>query len=200
MNDLIPGARVEGCVQLDGEDVYSDSTDVSYLRRRVGMIFQRSNLFPMSVFDNIAYGVRVNGITRNKLKLNEIVERALRSAALWDEIKDRLNKSAMSLCGGEKQRLCIARALAVEPEVLLMDEPASALDPMSAAKIEELICELRRSYTIAIVTHNIQQAARFSDETGFFLNGRLVEFSETKKLFNAPANRETEDYITGRFG
>ena len=199
MNDLIPGARVEGHIQLDGEDIYSDSTDVIHLRRRVGMIFQRSNPFPMSVFDNIAYGVRVNGITRNKFKLNEIVERTLRSAALWDEIKDRLNKSAMSLSGGQQQRLCIARALAVEPEVLLMDEPASALDPISTAKIEELIYELKREYTIVIVTHNMQQAARVSDETGFFLNGRLVEFSETKKLFTAPTNKETEDYITGRF-
>src|SRR5262249_34915080 len=156
------------------------------LRRRVGMIFQRSNPFPMSVFDNVAYGVRVNGLTRNRTKLNEIVERTLRSAALWDEIKDRLNKSAMSLSGGQQQRLCIARALAVEPEVLLMDEPASALDPISTAKIEELIYELKRNYTIAIVTHNMQQAARVSDETGFFLNGRLVEFSETKRLFTAP--------------
>jgi phosphate transport system ATP-binding protein len=200
MNDLIPGARLEGRVQLDGDDVYADSMDVIQLRRRVGMIFQRSNPFPMSVFDNVAYGVRVNGLTRNRAKLNEIVERTLRSAALWDEIKDRLNKSAMSLSGGQQQRLCIARALAVEPEVLLMDEPASALDPISTAKIEELIYELKRNYTIAIVTHNMQQAARVSDETGFFLNGRLVEFSETKRLFTAPSNRETEDYITGRFG
>ena len=200
MNDLIPGARLEGRVELDGEDIYSDAMDVIHLRRRVGMIFQRSNPFPMSVFDNVVYGVRVNGLTKNKAKLNEIVERTLRSAALWDEIKDRLNKSAMSLSGGQQQRLCIARALAVEPEVLLMDEPASALDPISTAKIEELIYELKSNYTIAIVTHNMQQAARVSDETGFFLNGRLVEFSETKKLFTAPNNRETEDYITGRFG
>jgi phosphate transport system ATP-binding protein len=200
MNDLIPGARLQGRVQLDGDDVYADSMDVIQLRRRVGMIFQRSNPFPMSVFDNVAYGVRVNGLTKNRAKLNEIVERTLRSAALWDEIKDRLNKSAMSLSGGQQQRLCIARALAVEPEVLLMDEPASALDPISTAKIEELIYELKRNYTIAIVTHNMQQAARVSDETGFFLNGRLVEFSETKRLFTAPTNRETEDYITGRFG
>ena len=200
MNDLIPGARLEGRVQLDGDDVYADSMDVIQLRRRVGMIFQRSNPFPMSVFDNVAYGARVNGLTKNRAKLNEIVERTLRSAALWDEIKDRLNKSAMSLSGGQQQRLCIARALAVEPEVLLMDEPASALDPISTAKIEELIYELKRNYTIAIVTHNMQQAARVSDETGFFLNGRLVEFSETKRLFTAPSNRETEDYITGRFG
>jgi phosphate transport system ATP-binding protein len=200
MNDLIPGTRLEGSVQLDGEDVYSNETDVIHLRRRVGMIFQRSNPFPMSVFDNIAYGVRVNGITRNKAELNEIVERTLRAAALWDEIKDRLNKSAMGLSGGQQQRLCIARALAVEPEVLLMDEPASALDPISTAKIEELIYELKRNYTIAIVTHNMQQAARVSDESAFFLNGRLVEFSETKKMFTAPSVRETEDYVTGRFG
>src|SRR6478609_702482 len=200
MNDLIPGARLDGKVELDGEDVYSDAMDVIHLRRRVGMIFQRSNPFPMSIYDNVAYGVRVNGLTKDRLKLDEIVERTLRGAALWDEVKDRLSKSAMSLSGGQQQRLCIARALAVEPEVLLMDEPASALDPISTAKIEELIYELKRNYTIVIVTHNMQQAARVSDETGFFLNGRLVEFSETKKLFTAPTNRETEDYITGRFG
>jgi phosphate transport system ATP-binding protein len=200
MNDLIPGARFEGQVNLDGEDIYASSMDVIHLRRRVGMIFQRSNPFPMSIYDNVAYGVRVNGLTRDRLKLDEIVERTLRSAALWDEVKDRLTKSAMGLSGGQQQRLCIARALAVEPEVLLMDEPASALDPISTAKVEELIYELKRDYTIVIVTHNMQQAARVSDESGFFLNGRMVEFSETKKLFTAPSNRETEDYITGRFG
>jgi phosphate transport system ATP-binding protein len=200
MNDLIPGARFEGRVKLDGEDVYASAMDVIELRRRVGMIFQRSNPFPMSIYENVAYGVRVNGLTRDRVKLDEIVERTLRAAALWDEVKDRLTKSAMGLSGGQQQRLCIARALAVEPEVLLMDEPASALDPISTAKIEELIYELKQNYTIVIVTHNMQQAARVSDESGFFLNGRLVEFSSTKKLFTAPTNRETEDYITGRFG
>jgi len=200
MNDLIPGIRVEGSVELDGEDIYSDAMDVIQLRRRIGMIFQRSNPFPKSIYDNVAYGLRVNGITKNRLKTDEIVEKTLRSAALWDEVKDRLAKSALSLSGGQQQRLCIARALAVEPEVLLMDEPASALDPISTARIEELIYELKRSYTIVIVTHNMQQAARVSDETGFFLNGRMVEFNDTKKLFTAPMNRETEDYITGRFG
>jgi phosphate transport system ATP-binding protein len=200
MNDLIPGTRVEGRIHLDGQDVYASSMDVIQLRRRVGMIFQRSNPFPMSIYDNVAYGVRVNGLTKDRSKLDEIVERTLRGAALWDEVKDRLSKSAMGLSGGQQQRLCIARALAVEPEVLLMDEPASALDPISTAKIEELIYQLKQTYTIVIVTHNMQQAARVSDESGFFLNGRLVEFSETKRLFTAPTNRETEDYITGRFG
>ncbi|OLD57851.1 MAG: phosphate ABC transporter ATP-binding protein [Acidobacteria bacterium] len=200
MNDLIPGARLEGKVELDGENVYSDSMDVIHLRRRVGMIFQKSNPFPMSSYDNVAYGVRVNGLTKKRIELDEVVEKTLRAAALWDEVKDRLHRSAMSLSGGQQQRLCIARALAVEPEVLLMDEPASALDPISTAKIEELIYDLKRTYTIIIVTHNMQQAARVSDETGFFLSGRLVEFNETKKLFTAPRNRETEDYITGRFG
>jgi phosphate transport system ATP-binding protein len=200
MNDLIPATRVEGQVKLDGQDVYASAMDVIQLRRRVGMIFQRSNPFPMSIYDNVAYGVRVNGLTKDRLKLDEIVERTLRGAALWEEVKDRLAKSAMGLSGGQQQRLCIARALAVEPEVLLMDEPASALDPISTAKIEELIYDLKQNYTIVIVTHNMQQAARVSDESGFFLNGRMVEFSETKKLFTAPKNRETEDYITGRFG
>jgi phosphate transport system ATP-binding protein len=200
MNDLIPGTRVEGQVHLDREDIYAPAMDVIQLRRRVGMIFQRSNPFPMSIYDNVAYGVRVNGLTKDRLKLDEIVERTLRGAALWEEVKDRLTKSAMGLSGGQQQRLCIARALAVEPEVLLMDEPASALDPISTAKIEELIYDLKKNYTIVIVTHNMQQAARVSDESGFFLNGRMVEFSETKKLFTAPAKRETEDYITGRFG
>jgi phosphate transport system ATP-binding protein len=200
MNDLIPGTRLEGRIELDGTNVYSDAMDVIQLRRRVGMIFQKSNPFPMSIYDNVAYGVRVNGITTRRVELDQIVEQTLRGAALWDEVKDRLNRSAMSLSGGQQQRLCIARALAVQPEVLLMDEPASALDPISTAKIEELIYDLKKDYTIVIVTHNMQQAARVSDETGFFLSGRLVEFSETKKLFTAPANRETEDYITGRFG
>jgi len=200
MNDLIPGSRFEGKVQLDGEDVYASGMDVIQLRRRVGMIFQRSNPFPMSIYENVAYGVRVNGLTRDRVKLDEIVERTLRAAALWEEVKDRMAKSAMGLSGGQQQRLCIARALAVEPEVLLMDEPASALDPISTAKIEELIYELKQNYTIVIVTHNMQQAARVSDESGFFLNGRLIEFGETRKLFTAPTNRETEDYITGRFG
>jgi phosphate transport system ATP-binding protein len=200
MNDLIPGTRLEGRVDLDGENVYSAALDVIQLRRRVGMIFQKSNPFPMSIYDNVAYGPRVNSLTKSRAEIDEIVEKTLRGAALWDEVKDRLNRSAMSLSGGQQQRLCIARALAVEPEVLLMDEPASALDPISTAKIEELIYELKRNYTIVIVTHNMQQAARVSDETGFFLSGRLVEFSQTKTLFTAPAERETEDYITGRFG
>jgi len=200
MNDLIPGAKLRGRLELDGVNIYTDGMDVNQLRRRVGMIFQKSNPFPMSIYENVAYGPRVNGITKLRRELDEIVERTLRGAALWDEVKDRLNRSAMGLSGGQQQRLCIARALAVEPEVILMDEPASALDPISTAKIEELIYELKRNYTIVIVTHNMQQAARVSDETGFFLNGRLVEFSETKKLFTAPTKRETEDYITGRFG
>jgi phosphate transport system ATP-binding protein len=200
MNDLIPGARLQGKVQLDGEDIYSDGMDVIQLRRRVGMIFQRSNPFPMSIYDNVAYGIRVNGLAKKRVHQDEIVEKTLTAAALWEEVKDRLHRSAMSLSGGQQQRLCIARALAVEPEVLLMDEPASALDPISTAKIEKLIYNLKQNYTIIVVTHNMQQAARISDETGFFLTGRLVEFNETKKLFTAPENRETEDYITGRFG
>jgi len=200
MNDLIPGARLQGKVELDGENIYADDMDVIDLRRRVGMIFQRSNPFPMSIYDNVAYGVRVNGLAKRRVELDQTVERTLSDAALWEEVKDRLHRSAMSLSGGQQQRLCIARALAVEPEVLLMDEPASALDPISTAKIEELIYNLKQQYTIIVVTHNMQQAARISDETGFFLTGRLVELSETKKLFTAPVNRETEDYITGRFG
>ncbi len=200
MNDLIPGVRLQGQIELDGENIYSDNMEVIHLRRRVGMIFQRSNPFPMPIYDNVAYGVRVNGLAKKRVQLDEIVEKTLTAAALWDEVKDRLHRSAMSLSGGQQQRLCIARALAVQPEVLLMDEPASALDPISTAKIEELIYNLKRDYTIIVVTHNMQQAARISDETGFFLNGRMVEFSETKKIFTAPANRETEDYITGRFG
>jgi phosphate transport system ATP-binding protein len=200
MNDLIPGAKLVGKVELDGDNVYSDHMDVIDLRRRVGMIFQRSNPFPMSIYDNVAYGVRVNGLAKRRARLDEIVEKTLTASALWEEVKDRLHRSAMSLSGGQQQRLCIARALAVEPEVLLMDEPASALDPISTAKIEELIYNLKQTYTIIVVTHNMQQAARISDETGFFLTGRLVEFNETKRIFTAPQNRETEDYITGRFG
>src|SRR5712691_5137563 len=176
MNDLIPGVRLEGRIELDGENVYSDQMDVIHLRRRIGMIFQRSNPFPMSVYDNVAYGVRVNGLAKRRLELDQIIEKTLQAAALWDEVKDRLHRSAMSLSGGQQQRLCIARAVAVEPEVLLMDEPASALDPISTARIEELIYNLKREYTIIVVTHNMQQAARISDETGFFLTGRLVEF------------------------
>jgi len=200
MNDLIPETRVTGSVKIDGLDIYAGSTDVIELRRRVGMIFQKSNPFPMSVYDNVAYGVRVNGMTRNRAEIDRIVESTLRSAALWDEVKDRLSRSALSLSGGQQQRLCIARALAVEPEILLMDEPASALDPISTARIEELIYQLKSLYTIVIVTHNMQQAARVSDHTAFFLSGRLVEHSDTKRLFTQPSMRETEDYITGRFG
>jgi len=197
------GARIrvsDGRIEIDGEDIYAEATDVIDLRRRVGMIFQKSNPFPMSVYDNVAYGVRVNDLARNSKEIDRIVESTLQSAALWDEVKDRLGKSALSLSGGQQQRLCIARALAVRPEILLMDEPASALDPISTAKIEELIYELKRDYTIVIVTHNMQQAARVSDETAFFLSGRLVELSDTKQLFTMPSERETEDYITGRFG
>jgi phosphate transport system ATP-binding protein len=200
MNDLIPNTRLHGQVKIDGHDIYADRTDVIELRRRVGMIFQKSNPFPMSVYDNVAYGLRVNGMAKVRSEVDGVVESTLRSAALWDEVKDRLNKSALSLSGGQQQRVCIARALAVEPEVLLMDEPASALDPISTAKIEELIYQLKSRYTIVIVTHNMQQAARVSDQTAFFLSGRLVECSETTKLFTKPEQRETEDYITGRFG
>lgn len=200
MNDLIPNTRLEGHVRIDGHDIYSDRTDVIELRRRVGMIFQKSNPFPMSVYDNVAYGLRVNGLGKVRSEVDHVVESTLRSSALWDEVKDRLNKSALSLSGGQQQRLCIARALAVEPEILLMDEPASALDPISTAKIEELIYQLKTRYTIVIVTHNMQQAARVSDQTAFFLSGKLVEFTETTQLFTKPEQRETEDYITGRFG
>jgi phosphate transport system ATP-binding protein len=200
MNDLIPQTRVSGRVAIDGVDIYADSTDVIELRRRVGMIFQKSNPFPMSVYDNVAYGIRVNGLTKDRAEIDRVVEQTLQSAALWDEVKDRLNRSALSLSGGQQQRLCIARALAVEPEILLMDEPASALDPISTARIEELIYQLKSQYTIVIVTHNMQQAARVSDNTAFFLSGKLVEHSDTKRLFTKPSMRETEDYITGRFG
>ncbi len=199
MNDLIEGARVEGSVLLDGTDINDPRTDVVALRRRVGMVFQRPNPFPMSIYDNVAYGPRIHGI-RRRSTLNEIVERSLRQAALWDEVKDKLRQSAMALSGGQQQRLCIARVLAVEPEVLLMDEPASALDPTATFRIEELMQELKSRYTIVIVTHNMQQAARVSQFTGFFYKGELYEFGETAKIFTNPDRRETEDYIRGRFG
>lgn len=199
MNDLIPGVKIEGEVLIDGENIYHPNTDVVMLRKRVGMVFQRPNPFPMSVFDNVAYGPRIHG-QRNKARLAEIVEKSLVSAALWDEVKDRLGDSAMGLSGGQQQRLCIARLLAVEPEVLLMDEPCSALDPISTMKIEELVSVLKTNYTIVMVTHNMQQAARVSDCTGFFLNGELVEFDKTDAIFTRPNDKRTEDYITGRFG
>jgi phosphate transport system ATP-binding protein len=200
MNDTIPGTRVEGQVLLDGQDLYAPDTDVVDLRRRVGMVFQKSNPFPKSIFDNVAYGLRINRLAANKAELEERVEEALRDAALWTEVKDRLKSSALGLSGGQQQRLCIARALAVRPEVVLMDEPASALDPMATQKIEELIVELKKQYTIVIVTHNMQQAARVSDQTAFFWLGKLVEINKTEKIFTAPNEKLTEDYITGRFG
>ncbi len=200
MNDVIPGTRVEGEVTIDGRDIYSSGTDVVDLRRRVGMVFQKSNPFPKSVFDNVAYGLRINRLTSNKRELEERVEEALRDAALWSEVKDRLNSSALSLSGGQQQRLCIARALAIKPEVILMDEPASALDPIATSKIEELVVDLKKQYTIIIVTHNMQQAARVSDITAFFLLGKLIEVNTTEKMFTAPDEKTTEDYITGRFG
>jgi phosphate transport system ATP-binding protein len=199
MNDLIESCRVEGKVLLDGVDVYEPSIDVVELRKIVGMIFQKSNPFPKSIYENVAYGPKING-QRDKAMLDEIVERSLQQAALWEEVKDDLNKSGFSLSGGQQQRLCIARALAVDPEVLLMDEPASALDPIATAKIEELVYELKQRYTIVIVTHNMQQAARVSDVTAFFYLGELIEMDETKKMFTAPAKKQTEDYVTGRFG
>ena len=198
MNDLVPGCRIEGKITLDGEDIYQ-GMDVNQLRRRVGMVFQKPNPFPMSIYDNIAYGPRTHGV-RAKARLNEVVERALTIAALWDEVKDRLKSGALGLSGGQQQRLCIARALAVEPEVLLMDEPTSALDPISTAKIEELALELKKKYTIVIVTHNMTQAVRISDRTSFFLLGQVVESGETQALFSTPKDPRTEDYITGRFG
>ena len=198
MNDLVEGCRIEGNVLLDEENVYGN-LDVNVLRRRVGMVFQKPNPFPMSVYDNIAYGPRTHGV-RKKSMLDEIVERSLRQAAIWDELKDRLKKSALGLSGGQQQRLCIARALAVEPEVLLMDEPTSALDPISTAKIEDLAAELKKQFTIVIVTHNMQQAVRISDRTAFFLLGEMVEFGATEALFSMPRDKRTEDYITGRFG
>ena len=200
MNDTIPIARVDGDVFIDGENIYAPGTDVVALRRKVGMVFQKSNPFPKSIFDNVAYGIRINGIHNGKNDLNERVEKAIRDAALWDEVKDRLNTSAFGLSGGQQQRLCIARALAVQPEVILMDEPASALDPIATQKIEELVVELKKDYTIVIVTHNMQQASRVSDRTAFFMLGKLVEYDATQKMFQNPDVRLTEDYITGRFG
>ena len=198
MNDLVEGCRVEGTVLLDGEDVYG-ALDTTVLRRRVGMVFQKPNPFPMSVYDNVAYGPRTHGV-RDRKTLDETVERALRDAAIWDEVKDRLRKSALGLSGGQQQRLCIARALAVRPEVLLMDEPTSALDPISTSRIEELVSTLKAQYTIVMVTHNMQQAARVSDKTAFFLLGEVVEFGDTEQIFSLPQDKRTEDYITGRFG
>jgi phosphate transport system ATP-binding protein len=200
MNDIVPGARVEGAVTIDGRDIYAPSVDVVDLRRRVGMVFQKSNPFPKSIFDNVAYGLRINRLTRSREELGGRVEASLKSAALWEEVKDRLHTSALALSGGQQQRLCIARALAVEPEILLMDEPASALDPIATQRIEELIYQLKSLYTIVIVTHNMQQAARVSDVTAFFWLGKLVECDRTEKMFTAPTEKLTEDYITGRFG
>jgi phosphate transport system ATP-binding protein len=199
MNDIIPHTRVEGKVLLDGVDIYRENIDLSVLRRRVGMVFQKSNPFPKSIFENVAYGLRVGG-TRDRYTLEEKVEKALKDAALWDEVKDKLPVSALDLSGGQQQRVCIARALAIQPEVLLMDEPASALDPISTGKIEELIQDLKKRYTIVIVTHNMQQAARCSDYTGFFLLGELIEFDETSNIFTNPSDKRTEDYVRGRFG
>ena len=199
MNDLVPGVKITGQVRYRGEDIYAPGTDVCRLRREIGMVFQKPNPFPMSIYDNIAYGPRTHGI-RSKARLDELVERSLRGAAIWDEVKDRLKKNALGLSGGPQQRLCIARALAVEPAVLLMDEPTSALDPISTSRIEELTMELKERYTIVIVTHNMQQAVRISDRTAFFLLGELVEYGATEQVFSAPAEKRTEDYITGRFG
>ena len=199
MNDLVEGCRIKGSIKLDGEDIYAKSMDVNLLRKRVGMVFQKPNPFPMSIYDNIAFGPRTHGV-RNKARLDEIVEKSLRDAAIWDEAKDRLKKNALGLSGGQQQRLCIARALAVEPEVLLMDEPTSALDPISTSKIEELAMELKEKYTIVMVTHNMQQAVRISDRTAFFLLGEVVEYGKTDNLFSLPHDKRTEDYITGRFG
>lgn len=198
MNDLVEGCRIEGKIFLDNEDIY-DKVDVNTLRKRVGMVFQKPNPFPMSVYDNVAYGPRIHGV-KGRARLDEIVEKSLRDAAIWDELKDRLRKSALGLSGGQQQRLCIARALAVGPEVLLMDEPTSALDPISTSKIEDLVTELKKDYTIIMVTHNMQQATRISDKTAFFLLGEVIEYGETVKLFSTPVDKRTEDYITGRFG
>ena len=199
MNDLVEGCRIEGDVRLDGEDIFRTGIDLAELRKRVGMVFQKPNPFPMSIYDNIAYGPRVHGIRKKKV-LDEIVEKALRGAALWDEVHDRLRKSAMGLSGGQQQRLCIARVLAVEPEVVLMDEPTSALDPISTQRIEDLMAELKQKYTIVIVTHNMQQAARIADRTAFFLKGEIIEAGDTLQIFQQPKDKRTEDYITGRFG
>jgi phosphate transport system ATP-binding protein len=199
MNDLVPGVRIEGEVNYAGQNIYDPGLDVTWLRKRIGMVFQKANPFPMSIYDNVAYGPRTHGV-KSRAKLTEIVEKSLRDAAIWDEVKDRLNKSALGLSGGQQQRLCIARALAVEPDVLLMDESTSALDPISTAKIEELAMELKNSYTVVMVTHNMQQAARISDFCAFFLLGELVEFGDTETLFSTPSEKRTEDYITGRFG
>ena len=199
MNDLIPSVRITGAVNYKGQDIYGPNVDPTWLRKQIGMVFQKANPFPMSIYDNVAYGPRTHGV-RSKVKLDEIVENSLRSAAIWDEVKDRLKKSALGLSGGQQQRLCIARALAVEPEVLLMDESTSALDPISTSKIEDLAIELKSKYTVVMVTHNMQQAARVSDNTAFFLLGDLVEFGKTEQLFSTPRDKRTEDYITGRFG
>ena len=200
MNDIIPGARVEGKARIDGADIYAPGVDVVGLRRRVGMVFQKSNPFPKSIFENVAYGLRINGMARHKLDLADRVEESLRQAALWEEVKDRLHESALTMSGGQQQRLCIARALAVRPDILLMDEPASALDPIATQRIEELVYDLKKTYTIVIVTHNMQQAARVSDHTAFFWLGRLIEYDRTDKMFTAPVEKLTEDYVTGRFG
>lgn len=199
MNDLIDGCKITGTIKIDGEDIYDPRTDVTLQRKRAGMVFQKANPFPMSVYDNIAYGPRVHGI-KNRAKLDEIVENSLRGAALWDEVKDRLKKSALGLSGGQQQRLCIARALAVEPDILLMDEPTSALDPISTLKIEDLMEELKKDYTVIVVTHNMQQAARVADMTAFFLLGEIIEFDKTQLMFSTPKDKRTEEYITGRFG
>jgi len=199
MNDLIPGVKITGDIRYAGTDIFSREVDVNNLRKEIGMVFQKPNPFPMSIYDNIAYGPRTHGIT-NKVELDEIVERALRDAAIWDEVKDRLRKNALGMSGGQQQRLCIARALAVQPKVLLMDEPTSALDPISTSRIEELVMELKEAYTIVMVTHNMQQAVRVSDQTAFFLLGELVEFGKTDDIFSQPQDQRTEDYITGRFG
>ena len=199
MNDLVPVVRIEGTVEYNGKNIFAPDVDVNELRRQVGMVFQKPNPFPMSIYDNVAYGPRTHGV-RNRAKLDEIVEQSLRSAAIWDEVKDRLRKNALGLSGGQQQRLCIARALAVEPRVLLMDEPTSALDPISTSKIEDLAMELKKRYTIVIVTHNMQQALRISDRTAFFLLGELIEYDDTERMFSTPTQKKTEDYITGRFG